>query len=110
MTWVPGILIDTRNMSDKLYQEAFEKIDLKDIANESHNIVDSNRRMNNTNTVMVEFVVVDCPRHFNVIMGRLFLFKTGVIISMYHLSMKCFVNLEVGKVTGDQVATRRCSA
>lgn len=58
--------------------------------------------------VMTEFVIMGCPGHFNEILGRPFLFKAKVVTSMYHLKFP--VKDEVGKVTGEQAATRKCYA
>ena len=40
-------------------------------------------------TMMVEFIVVDRPSVYNVILGRPTLNVLKVVVSTYHLAMKC---------------------
>lgn len=124
--WVARILVDTGSSLDIHCREAFEKMGLGDVTIKSIHTpmfgfarevvmpmglvtlpVIARDRMARK-TIMIEFVIVDCPGHFNAILGRPFLFKAKAVISMYHLSMKFPVKDEIWKVTGDQAAARKC--
>ena len=48
--------------------------------------------------VMANFLVVDCPSAFNVILGRLTLKDLGVVTSIHHLLMKFPTPNGVGQV------------
>ena len=62
-----------------------------------------------TRTVKVDFLVVDGPSAYNVILRRPTLNKIGAVISTVSLTMKFFTdNEEVAIVKADQVAARRC--
>ena len=55
--------------------------------------------------VKVDFLVVDCPSAYNVILGRPTLNKIGAIIFMARLTMKFFTdNGEITTVKVDQAA------
>ncbi|XP_059663536.1 uncharacterized protein LOC132309226 [Cornus florida] len=59
-------------------------------------------------TVMVNFLVVDCPSAYNVILGRATLNSMRAITSTYHLLM-CFPTEHgVGELRGDQSIAREC--
>ena len=59
-------------------------------------------------TKMVEFLVVDCPSAYNVIIGRPTLNLLRVVTSTYHL-LVCFpIENKVGEMKGDQATTREC--
>ncbi|XP_059460362.1 uncharacterized protein LOC132189629 [Corylus avellana] len=59
-------------------------------------------------TIMVDFLVIDRPSAYNMIIGRPALNQLRVVTSTYHLKMK-FPTMEgVGEVRGDQVIARRC--
>ena len=62
------------------------------------------RQVNN----MVEFVVVDIPSAYNMILGRPFLSKVRGVLSIYHNVLKFPVGEEVGILKGDQQMARRC--
>jgi hypothetical protein len=59
-------------------------------------------------TVMVDFLVIDRPSAYNVIMGRPTLNKLKMATSIYHLMMKFPTEERIGVVWGDQLAARRC--
>jgi hypothetical protein len=54
-------------------------------------------------TVMVDFLVVDRPSTYNVIIGRPGLNKLKAITSTYHLMMKFPTKNGIGELKGDQV-------
>ncbi|XP_059428602.1 uncharacterized protein LOC132162383 [Corylus avellana] len=59
-------------------------------------------------TIMVDFLVIDQPSAYNMIIGRPALNQLRAVTSTYHLKMK-FPTIEgVGEVRGDQVVARRC--
>ena len=59
---------------------------------------------------MVEFVVVDIPSAYNMILGRPFLSKIRGVLSIYHNVLKFPVDNEVGTLRGDQQMARKCYA
>jgi uncharacterized protein YbjQ (UPF0145 family) len=58
-------------------------------------------------TVMVDFLVIDRPSTYNVIIGRPALNKLRAATLTYHLMMKFPTEKGVGVVRGDQLAARR---
>jgi hypothetical protein len=59
-------------------------------------------------TVMIDFLVIDRPSAYNVIMGRPALNKFKAATSTYHLMMKFPTEEVVGVVRGDQLAAMKC--
>ncbi|XP_059669890.1 uncharacterized protein LOC132315551 [Cornus florida] len=59
-------------------------------------------------TVMVDFLVVDCPSAYNVILGRATLNSMRAITSTYHLLMRFPTEHGVGELRGDQSIAREC--
>ncbi|KAJ4719042.1 Retrovirus-related Pol polyprotein from transposon opus [Melia azedarach] len=59
---------------------------------------------------MVDFVVVDHPSSYNVILGRPFLMATKGVVSTYHLKLKFPVDNQVGVIKRDQLVARKCYA
>ncbi|XP_050277987.1 uncharacterized protein LOC126719481 [Quercus robur] len=59
-------------------------------------------------TKQVDFLVVDCPSSYNVIIGRPTLNKWKAATSTYCLKVKFPTNNGVGEVKGDQVLAREC--
>jgi hypothetical protein len=59
-------------------------------------------------TIMVDFLVVDRPSAYNVIIGRPTLNKLRAATLTYHLMMKFLIEEGVGEVKDDQVTARRC--
>ena len=56
----------------------------------------------------LDFLVVDCPSSYNVIIGRPTLNKWKVAMSTYCLKMKFPTDNSVGEVKEDQVLAREC--
>ena len=59
-------------------------------------------------TRKLDFLVVDCPSSYNVIIGRPTLNRCKVAMSTYCLKVKFSTENGVGKVKGDQVLAREC--
>lgn len=59
-------------------------------------------------TRQLDFLVVDCPSSYNVIIGRPTLNKWKAATSTYYLKVKFLTNNNVGEVKGDQVLAREC--
>ena len=51
-------------------------------------------------TIMMEFLVIDCPSAFNGVIGRLFSKVLKVVTSIYHLTMKFPTTEGTGQVRG----------
>uniref|UniRef100_A0A2N9FT45 Uncharacterized protein n=1 Tax=Fagus sylvatica TaxID=28930 RepID=A0A2N9FT45_FAGSY len=56
----------------------------------------------------VEFLVVDCPSAYNVIIGRLTLNKLQAVTSTYHLLVRFPTEHGIGELKGDQATARDC--
>ncbi|XP_059668905.1 uncharacterized protein LOC132313995 [Cornus florida] len=59
-------------------------------------------------TVMVDFVVMDCPSSYNIILGRTTLNAMKAITSTYHLLMRFPTEYGMGELRGDQTIAREC--
>ncbi|XP_059630073.1 uncharacterized protein LOC132273054 [Cornus florida] len=59
-------------------------------------------------TFMVDFIEVDCPLAYNVILGRATLNSIRAITSTYHFLMRFPTEHGVGELRGDQATTREC--
>ena len=59
-------------------------------------------------TKQVDFLVVDCPSSYNVIIGRPTLNKWKAATSTYCLKVKFPTDNGLGEVKGDQVLAREC--
>ncbi|XP_030963635.1 uncharacterized protein LOC115984764 [Quercus lobata] len=59
-------------------------------------------------TRQIDFLVVDCPSSYNVIIGRPTLNKWKAATSTYCLKVKFPTDNGIGEVKGDQVLTREC--
>ncbi|XP_042419202.1 uncharacterized protein LOC122007400 [Zingiber officinale] len=59
-------------------------------------------------TQTTNFIVVDAPSAYNVILGRPTLNEFQTVVSTYCQKMKFPVDDQMGKVKGDQLAARRC--
>ncbi|XP_058078135.1 uncharacterized protein LOC131226481 [Magnolia sinica] len=120
------ILLDIGSLADILYFEAFDKIEidrshlppiqtllrgfvgdkvifkgvipLRVIAREGQNQV----------TLMVDFLVVNCPSTYNVILRRPSLNSMMAVVSTYHLMMKLPTIGGVSYLRGDQCEARHC--
>ena len=59
-------------------------------------------------TCQLDFLVVDCPSSYNVIIGRATLNRWSLATSTYYLKVKFPTENSVGEVKGDQVLAREC--
>ena len=59
-------------------------------------------------TRQLDFLVVDCPSSYNVIIGRPTLNRWKATTSTYYLKVKFPTNNGVGEVRGDQILAREC--
>ena len=59
-------------------------------------------------TCQLDFLVVDCPSSYNVIIGRPTLNKWKATTSTYYLKVKFPIDNGVSEVKGDQVLAREC--
>ena len=62
----------------------------------------------NQSTVMTNFLIVNTPSVYNVILGRPTLNALRAVTSTYHLSMKFPTTQGIGEVSGNQFESRRC--
>ena len=56
----------------------------------------------------IDFLMVDCPSTYNVILGRPTLNKLKMATSTYYLKVKFPTTLSIGEIRGDQVLAREC--
>ena len=56
----------------------------------------------------VEFLVVDCPSAYNVIIGHLTLNKLRAVTLTYHLLIRFPTEHGIGELKGDQTTAREC--
>ena len=59
-------------------------------------------------TCQLDFLVMDCPSSYNIIIGRLTLNYWKAATSTYYLKVKFPTESGVSKVKGDQVLAREC--
>ena len=59
-------------------------------------------------TRQLDFLVVDCPLSYNIIIGRPTLNRWKAATSTYYLKVKFPIDNGVGEVKGDQVLAREC--
>ena len=59
-------------------------------------------------TRQLDFLVVDCPSSYNVIIGRPTLNRWKLATSTYYLKVKLPTKNDVGEVKGDQVLAKEC--
>ena len=59
-------------------------------------------------TRQLDFLVVNCPSSYNVIIGRLTLNHWKLATSTYYLKVKLPTKNDVGEVKGDQVLAKEC--
>ena len=59
-------------------------------------------------TQMVDFLVVDIPSAYNIILGRTALNKAKAVISTHHLKVKFPTPNGIGEMKGDQKSAREC--
>ena len=59
-------------------------------------------------TKEIDFLIVDCPSTYNIILGKPALNRLKVVTSTYHLKVKFPTAHRVGEIKGDQVLAREC--
>ena len=59
-------------------------------------------------TKEIDFLIVDCPSTYNIILGRLALNRLRAVMSAYYLKMKFPTAHGVREIGGDQVLGREC--
>ncbi|XP_058106951.1 uncharacterized protein LOC131250685 [Magnolia sinica] len=118
------ILVDTDILADILFVDAFDKMEVgrsrlrpiktpllrfarDEVMSEGSILlpVIAGEGLNQT-TMMIDFLVVDYPSVYNIILGRPSLNTLRVVVSTCHLIMKFSTEHEVGQVRGDQQEAR----
>ena len=56
----------------------------------------------------IDFLIVDCPLIYNIILGRPALNRIRAVTSTYHLKVKFPTAHGVGKIREDQVLAKEC--
>ena len=56
----------------------------------------------------IDFLIVDCPSTYNIILGRPALNRLRAATSTYYLKVKFPTTHGVGEIKGDQVLARQC--
>ena len=120
------VFVDQGSSIDIIFRDAFDKFGLtnsdlqtyKELLSFSEEKVHPNGYVTfylilgtrpTTRTVKVDFLVVDCPSAYNVILGRPILNKIEAVISIACLTMKFFTNKgEITMIRMNQAMTRRC--
>ena len=59
-------------------------------------------------TKEIDFLIIDCPSTYNIILGRPALSRLRIVTSTYHLKVKFPTAHGVGEIRGDQVLAREC--
>ena len=59
-------------------------------------------------TKEIDFLIVDCPSTYNIILGRPALNRLRAVTSTYYLKVKFPIAYRVGEIRGDQVLAREC--
>ena len=59
-------------------------------------------------TKEIDFLIVDCPLTYNIILGRPALNRLRAATSTYYLNVKFPTTHGVGEIRGDQVLARKC--
>ena len=59
-------------------------------------------------TIQVDFLIVDCPSSYNIILGRPTLNRLKAVTSTYCLKIKFPTPNGVGQICGDQLLAREC--
>ena len=57
---------------------------------------------------MLDFLIIDCPSSYNVILGRPTLNRLKAVTSTYCLKVKFPTPYEIGEIVGDQLLAREC--
>ena len=59
-------------------------------------------------TKEIDFLIVNCPLTYNIILGRPTLNRLRVAVSTYYLKVRFPITYGVGEIRGDQVLAREC--
>ena len=59
-------------------------------------------------TKEIDFLIINCPSTYNIILGRLAINRLRAVMSTYHLKVKFPITHGVRKIKGDQVLARDC--
>ena len=121
------VFIDQGSFADIIFLDAFDKLKLKnfDLHTYKEELISFSKekvyleryitlQLNlgtrlKTRPIKIEFLVVDCPSTYNVILRRSTLNKIGAIISTTCLMMKFFTNKgEIAMIRADQAVARLC--
>ena len=123
---IKRILVDNGSSADIIYLSAFQQLKLdpgrlrpfdSPLVNFSGDRVYPNGIVTLTVTIgmhlkqltrQLDFLVVDCPASYNVIIGRLTLNKWKSTTSAYYLKVKFPTENDKGEVRVDQVLAREC--
>ena len=101
---VHSMLVDNGSIVDIIYLDAYKKMGLTESELNPTTLGEHPR----LSTVMVEFLIIDCPSAFNGVIGRPLLKALKAITSIYHLTMKFPSMEETGQVRGTQYDSREC--
>ena len=120
------MLVDNGSSVDILYYQAFERMRLKvsDLKPSPNPIYEFTRdsiiplgvisllmtlgEYPRQSCVMADFLVIDQPSAFNVVLGRPSFRERRAITSIHHLLIKFPTSHGVGEVKGDQQEARQC--
>ena len=124
---VKRVFIDQGSSADIIFWDAFNKLELKnfDLQSYKEELVGFSREkvypdrfvtlhvtLGNwpkSQTVKVNFLAIDCPSAYNVILGRPTLNKIGAIVSTACLTMKFFTDVgKIAIVKADQITACKC--
>ena len=124
---VKKVFIDQGSSADIIFRDAFDKLGLKnaDLQSYKEELVEFSWEKiyldgfitlhvtlgsrPKTRTIKVDFLVVNSPLAYNVILGRPTLNKIGAIVSTACLTMKFFADDgEIATVKADQAVAWRC--
>ena len=92
------VLVDNGSSADFIYLSAFQQLTLT-VTADSYPLQVTNKH---------NFLVVDSPSSYNVIIGRPTLNRWKAAISMYYLKVTFPIEQGVGEIKGDQVLAREC--
>ena len=120
------MLVDNKNSMDILYYQVFQQMGLKvsDLKPSPNPIYDFTGdsviplglitlsmtlgEYPRQSYIIADFLVIDQPSAFNIVVGKPSLRELRVITSIYHLLMKFPTPYGVGEVKGDQQEVRQC--